>query len=109
MKSKLTILFVLALAAVCGSQAFAAGIQFSVNIAPPPIAVFDQPPYPGDGDIWTLGYYQYCDYGYYWVPGQWVIPPARARCGRPAIGAWNAADTCGTKGIGDPPSAFTAA
>ena len=52
MKRKLTILLIAALAAALGSYAFG-GIQFSVNIAPPPIAVFDQPACPGDGYIWT--------------------------------------------------------
>ena len=66
---------ILVLAALFGAHAFA-GIQLTVQIAPPPIAVFDQPPCPGDGYIWTPGYYQYGDYGYYWVPGQWVIPPS---------------------------------
>ena len=75
MKHKLTMFLILALAVLFGAHAFA-GIQLSVNIAPPPIAVFDQPPCPGDGYIWTPGYYQYGDYGYYWVPGQWVIPPS---------------------------------
>jgi hypothetical protein len=74
-KNKLTIPLILILAALFGSQAFAA-VQFSVAIAPPPIAVFDQPPAPGDGYIWTPGYYQYGDYGYYWVPGAWVQPPS---------------------------------
>jgi hypothetical protein len=45
-----------------GAQAFA-GVVFAVNVAPPPIAVFDQPPCPGDGYIWLSGYYQYGDYG----------------------------------------------
>jgi hypothetical protein len=75
MKYKITLSLILVLAAVFGSQAFA-GVQFSVNIAPPPIAVYDQPPCPGDGYIWTPGYYQYGDYGYYWVPGHWVLPPS---------------------------------
>jgi len=75
MKHKLTMFLILALAAFFGAHAFA-GIQISVNIAPPPIAVFDQPPCPGDGYIWTPGYYQYGDYGYYWVAGQWVVPPS---------------------------------
>jgi hypothetical protein len=70
-----TFFMILALATLFGAQGFAA-IQISVNIAPPPIAVFDQPPCPGDGYIWTPGYYQYGDYGYYWVPGQWVMPPS---------------------------------
>lgn len=75
MKHKLAISTILVLAALFGSNAFA-GIQLSVNIAPPPIAVYDQPPAPGDGYIWTPGYYQYGDYGYFWVPGQWVLPPS---------------------------------
>jgi hypothetical protein len=56
MKNKLTMLLILVLAALFGSHAFA-GIQFSVNIARPVIAVFDQPPWSGDGYIWTPGYY----------------------------------------------------
>src|ERR1017187_3482619 len=75
MKHKLTMFLILVLAALFGAHAFAR-IQLSVNIAPPPIAVFDQSPCPGDGYIWTPGYYQYGDYGYYWVPGQWGIPPS---------------------------------
>src|ERR1700683_1890708 len=74
MKHKLAVCLILAMAALFGSTAFA-GVVFSVNIAPPPIAVFDQPPCPGDGYIWTPGYYQYGDYGYYWVSGHWVLPP----------------------------------
>ena len=63
--------------ALCASFASIAraGVVFSVNVAPPPIAVYDQPPAPGDGYIWTPGYYQYGDHGYYWVSGQWVLPP----------------------------------
>ncbi|HEY1760293.1 MAG TPA: YXWGXW repeat-containing protein [Bryobacteraceae bacterium] len=76
MKYKPMLFLILVLAALFGANAFAVGVQFSVNVAPPPIAVFDQPPCPGDGYIWTPGYYQYGDYGYYWVPGQWVLPPS---------------------------------
>lgn len=54
----------------------AAAVLFSVGVAPPPITVFDQPPCPGDGYIWVPGYYQYGDYGWYWVAGLWVLPPA---------------------------------
>ena len=75
MKRRLTTALAFALAALFVSTASAA-VVFSVTIAPPPITVFDQPPCPGDGYIWTPGYYQYGDYGYYWVPGHWVLPPA---------------------------------
>ena len=75
MKQKMTMFLIALLIALTGTQTLA-GIRFSVKIAPPPIAVFDQSPCPGDGYIWTPGYYQYGDYGYYWVPGQWVLPPS---------------------------------
>jgi len=71
MKVRIAVALVLAFTLIAS-----AGVVFSVNIGPPPITVFDQPPCPGDGYIWTPGYYQYGDYGWYWVPGAWVLPPA---------------------------------
>src|ERR1700729_1678550 len=52
-----------------------AGIFLSVNIAPPILPVYEQPPLPAPGYIWTPGYWAYGDAGYYWVPGVWVSPP----------------------------------
>jgi hypothetical protein len=43
--------------------------------APPPLPDYDQPPDPGDGYIWTPGYWAWGPGGYYWVPGAWVEPP----------------------------------
>lgn len=43
--------------------------------APPPIPVYDQPPCPGDGYIWTPGVWRWGAEGYFWVPGTWVLPP----------------------------------
>lgn len=54
----------------------AIGIGVSVNIAPPALPVYVQPPLPAPGYIWTPGYWAYGDAGYYWVPGVWVRPPA---------------------------------
>ncbi len=42
---------------------------------PPPLPDYDQPPAPGDGYIWTPGYWAWGPNGYYWVPGAWVEPP----------------------------------
>ncbi len=54
----------------------AIGIDISVPIAPPPLPVYEQPPIPAEGYIWTPGYWAYDgDAGYYWVPGTWVRPP----------------------------------
>lgn len=52
------------------------GIAISVNLAPPPLPVYEQPPCPVEGYLWTPGYWAWDpDYGYYWVPGVWVAPP----------------------------------
>jgi WXXGXW repeat (2 copies) len=52
------------------------GVAISVNVAPPPLPVYEQPPCPVEGYLWTPGYWAWDpDYGYYWVPGVWVAPP----------------------------------
>lgn len=43
--------------------------------APPPLPDYEQPEAPGDGYIWTPGYWAWGPDGYYWVPGAWVEPP----------------------------------
>ena len=52
-----------------------AGIFISVGFAPPALPVYVQPAIPGDGYLWTPGYWAYGDAGYFWVPGVWVQPP----------------------------------
>ena len=52
-------------------------ISVSVTIAPPPLPLYAQPPIPGDGYIWTPGYWAWdpASGDYIWVPGTWVMPP----------------------------------
>ncbi len=50
-------------------------VGISVRIGPPPLPVYEQPAIPGDGYLWTPGYWAYGPVGYYWVPGVWVRPP----------------------------------
>ena len=52
-----------------------AQIAVSIRIGPPALPVYAQPPCPGDGNIWTPGYWAYGPVGYYWVPGVWVMAP----------------------------------
>ena len=54
-----------------------AQISVEVNVAPPELPVYDQPPIPGDGYVWTPGYWAWSDddQDYYWVPGTWVPAP----------------------------------
>src|SRR5271154_4647835 len=42
---------------------------------PPPLPVYEQPPIPAPGYLWTPGYWGWASAGYYWVPGTWVEPP----------------------------------
>jgi hypothetical protein len=53
------------------------GIGISVNVAPPALPSYDQPPIPGEGYMWTPGYWAWSNdiQGYYWVPGAWVLVP----------------------------------
>ena len=55
-----------------------AQLSVSVTIAPPPLPLYSQPPIPGDGYIWTPGYWAWdpASGDYIWVPGTWVRPPA---------------------------------
>ncbi len=66
---------VLALVVVAISASSFAGVFVSVNVAPPVLPVYTQPACPGDGYIWTPGYWAYGPDGYYWVPGTWVVAP----------------------------------
>ncbi len=66
---------VLALVVVAISASSFAGVFVSVNVAPPVLPVYTQPPCPGDGYIWTPGYWAYGPDGYFWVPGTWVVAP----------------------------------
>ena len=46
-----------------------ASVFFSVGFAPPAIPVYEQPLCPGDGYIWTPGYWAWTGDGYEWVDG----------------------------------------
>ncbi|MCU1298373.1 MAG: putative rane protein, partial [Acidobacteriaceae bacterium] len=65
-----------------------AGVFVSVNIAPPALPVYTQPLCPGEGYIWTPGYWAYGDDGYYWVPGTWVMAPQVGFLWTPGYWGW---------------------
>jgi hypothetical protein len=68
-----------------------AQVGISVNFAPPVLPVYQQPPCPVAGYIWTPGYWGYgYDVGdYYWVPGVWVPPPSVGLLWTPPWWGWN--------------------
>lgn len=65
----------LAIGALPATSFGAVVVGVSINIAPPVLPVYVQPPCPAPGYLWTPGYWAYGSYGYYWVPGVWVQPP----------------------------------
>jgi hypothetical protein len=89
-----------AMAALAMSLAMLAGggmslaqvsIGISVNFAPPELPVYEQPICPGEGYIWTPGYWAWDpDYAdYYWVPGTWVLVPQPGYLWTPPYWGWN--------------------
>jgi hypothetical protein len=66
-------------------------IGISVNFPPPALPVYEQPLCPGEGYLWTPGYWAWDpDYGdYYWVPGTWVLAPQPGYLWTPPYWGWN--------------------
>jgi hypothetical protein len=49
--------------------------QLQAPDPPPELPEYSQPECPGEGYLWTPGYWSYAPQGYYWVPGAWARPP----------------------------------
>jgi len=72
-----TLLLLVAVVLVGFSAKSSAQVAISVSFGPPPMPVYEQPVCPGDGYIWTPGYWAWDPdvQDYYWVPGTWVEAP----------------------------------
>ncbi len=64
-------------------------IGVSVDFAPPPLPIYEQPPIPGPDYIWMPGYWAWGDDDYYWVPGTWVLAPEPGLLWTPAWWGWD--------------------
>ncbi len=65
-------------------------VDISVDVEPPPLPVYDQPPIPEPGYLWVPGYWAWDDdTGYYWVPGTWVQPPEPELLWTPGYWGWD--------------------
>jgi WXXGXW repeat (2 copies) len=64
-------------------------VGVSVRVGPPALPVYEQPPCPVEGYLWTPGYWAYGHKGYYWVPGVWVEPPRAGVLWTPGYWGWN--------------------
>src|SRR6202030_4147177 len=65
-------------------------VGVSVNIAPPELPVYVQPPCPAAGYIWVPGYWAWADQDqdYYWIPGTWALAPAVGLLWTPGYWGW---------------------
>ncbi len=68
-----------------------AQLRISVGFGPPALPVYEQPPCPEEGYIWTPGYWAWDeDYeDYYWVPGTWVLAPEPGYLWTPPYWGWD--------------------
>ena len=84
-RSMLFAVVLLALSAAAFGQ-----IGIAISFAPPEMPVYEQPLCPGDGYLWTPGYWAYAnDFDdYYWVPGTWVMAPEVGYLWTPAYWGW---------------------
>jgi hypothetical protein len=64
-----------AFAQTCACGGGGGGYAIQAEEPPPPMPVYDQPPIPEPGYLWTPGYWSHNGEDYYWVPGTWVEPP----------------------------------
>ena len=82
-----------ALIMFCMSVASFAQVGISITFGPPALPVYEQPLCPGEGYIWTPGYWAYDpDYNdYYWVPGTWVLAPEVGYLWTPPYWGWGGA------------------
>ena len=83
--------FALVLIALTASSYAQVGIGISVNFGPPALPVYEQPPCPAEGYIWTPGYWAWDadDADYYWVPGTWVLAPEVGYLWTPPWWGWS--------------------
>jgi len=68
-----------------------AQVRISVSFGPPALPVYEQPLCPGEGYIWTPGYWAWDnDFDdYYWVPGTWVLAPQPGFLWTPPYWGWD--------------------
>jgi WXXGXW repeat (2 copies) len=80
----------LVIVTLAAAYSSAAQISITVGFAPPELPVYEQPLCPGDGYIWTPGYWAWDSDGddYYWVPGTWVLAPEVGYFWTPPYWGW---------------------
>jgi hypothetical protein len=82
--------------------------QAVARTPPPPLPVYDQPPAPEPGWMWTPGYWAWSDEGddYYWTPGVWVEPPSPGLYWTPGYWRYNDGEYLWSAGYWGPQVGF---
>jgi hypothetical protein len=82
--------------------------RVAITIGPPALPVYEQPICPGDGYIWTPGYWYWDDDAddYYWVPGTWVLAPEAGFLWTPGWWGWGGAAFVWHEGFWGPTVGF---
>lgn len=80
----------LAFAILAASAASFAQVRVAISIGPPVLPVYEEPVCPGDGYIFTPGYWGWddVDADYYWIPGTWVLAPEIGFLWTPGYWGW---------------------
>jgi len=82
-----TLVLALFLVPTGGFAQFSIGIN--INIEPPALPVYVQPPCPQPNFMWTPGYWAWDGVSdYYWVPGTWVAAPQPGYLWTPGYWGW---------------------
>jgi hypothetical protein len=63
-------------------------VDIRVGVPPPPLPIYEQPPIPEQGYIWTPGYWASDGYDFCWVPGTWVLAPQPGLLWTPGYWGW---------------------
>lgn len=68
-------------------------VGLTITLAPPPLPEYAQPVAPGDGYLWSPGYWSWnaSQGDYFWVPGTWVLAPGVGQLWTP--GYWGYEDS----------------
>jgi hypothetical protein len=83
-----TLLF--AFVILCMSAAAFGAVGVVITVGSPALPVYEQPICPGDGYLWTPGYWAWGDDfdDYYWVPGTWIMAPEVGFLWTPGYWGW---------------------
>jgi hypothetical protein len=97
------VLVMLALSAASFGQ-----FRLAITVGPPAIPVYEQPICPGDGYLWTPGYWYWDDdiADYYWVPGTWVLAPEVGFLWTPGWWGWGGEAFAWHEGFWGPSTGF---